>query len=232
MTICADSIKICALRVHAPPMTSAMSQMVRIITWLRTGNLSCNTPLSSTRARTSSTATAAMSPWRTTRARRCCSASTSPSTSTPLSPAVQSLLLGAPILDDDHGNRSGSSTKQQDCPTDTTPPPAAVGVVVVMGMRCAGADGAVLVLRLASGAVVRRPGRDVLETPTSLGFEGRGVLPPTSCGATAFVLWWHVVQGPAGGPDFETSTGGLAVFLTSTPPPDAVCGFGTVTPGS
>ncbi len=49
--------------------------------------------------------------------------------------------------------------------------------------------------------------------------------------------WGHgpyggIVAGASGGPTYDNTTGASAHFLTSTEPPAAVCGFGTVTPGS
>ena len=144
-------------------------------------------------------------------------------------PAVQSLLLGAPILDDGDGNPVGFEYELQDCPTDTTPPLTAVEAWS-WSWNCDAQVPTVPYWYFVWPAVQWYADQAVtLQTDLAQ--------PKVGAFSRRNQLWGHgpyggVVQGPAGGPDFETSTGGLAVFLTSTPPPDAVCGFGTVTPGS
>ena len=146
-----------------------------------------------------------------------------------LEPAVQSIMLGAPVLDDADGNPVGFEYALQDCPTDIPPPLVAVEAWS-WSWDCDAQVPEVpywyYVWPMVQWATDQA---NVLQTdilaPKLTGFTRRNP------------LWGHgpyggVVQGPAGGPTFESSTGGPAVFLTSTAPPDAVCGFSTVTPGS
>lgn len=146
-----------------------------------------------------------------------------------LEPAVQSLLLGAPILDDADGNPVGFEYALQDCPSDPSPPLTAVEAWS-WSWDCDAQVPSVPYWYFVWPMVQWSSDQaNILQTdllqPKLTGFTRRNP------------LWGHgpyggVVQGPAGGPTFLSSTGGLAVFLTSTAPPDPVCGFGTVTPGS
>ncbi len=144
-------------------------------------------------------------------------------------PAVQSLLLGAPILDDGAGNPVGFEYALQDCPTDPTPPLVAVEAWS-WSWDCDAQNPQVPFWYFVWPAAQFSPDQAVtlqtdLAQPKVAAFTRRNP------------LWGHgpyggVVQGPAGGPTFDSSTGGLAVFLTSTEPPDPICGFGSITPGS
>lgn len=146
-----------------------------------------------------------------------------------LEPAAFSLLLGAPVLDDGAGNPVGFEYALQDCPTDVAPPLVAVEAWS-WSWDCDAQVPATpywyYVFPMVQWATdqANTLTTDILQ-PKLTGFSRRNP------------LWGHgpyggVVQGAAGGPDFDSSTGGPAVFLTSTPPPAAVCGFQTVTPGS
>lgn len=146
-----------------------------------------------------------------------------------LEPAVQSIMLGAAILDDGTGDPVGFEYALQDCPTDVPPPLVAVEAWS-WSWDCDAQVPATpywyYVFPMVQWATDQANTLqvDILQ-PKLTGFTRRNP------------LWGHgpyggVVQGAAGGPDFESVSGGPAVFLTSTPPPDAICGFGTVTPGS
>jgi len=146
-----------------------------------------------------------------------------------LEPAVQSLLLGAPILSDSGGNPIGFEWALEDCPSDPTPPLTAVEAWS-WSWSCDQQVAATPYWYYLWPAVqwstdqAQSLQTDLLQ-PKLTGFTRRNT------------LWGHgpyggVVQGAAGGSTYKTSTGGGAVFLTSTAPPAAICGFGTVTPGS
>ena len=131
---------------------------------------------------------------------------------------VQSMLLGGPVLDG--GTPIGFEADpglpdRYDAASDRDG-----GMVVVMEMRRAEADGAVLVLRCPRCFL--RPSRPSRCRPT-FAAEDRGVL-------RANPLWGHgpyggVVQGPAGGRLRDVDRR-LAVFLTSTAPPTPCAGSG------
>lgn len=146
-----------------------------------------------------------------------------------LEPAVQSIMLGAPALDDGAGDPVGFEYAIQSCPTDPTPPLVAVEAWS-FSQDCDAQNPQVpywyylfpMVQWATDQANVLAT--DILQ-PKLVGFTRRNK------------LWGHgpyggVIQGPAGGPTFITSTGGAAVFLTSTAPPATLCGFGTVAPSS
>ncbi len=146
-----------------------------------------------------------------------------------LEPAVQAIMLGAPILLDGLSEPVGFEYALQNCPSDTPPPLVAVEAWS-WSWDCDAQVPQVpywyYVWPMVQWATDQA---NVLQTdllqPKLTGFTRRNP------------LWGHgpyggVVQGPVGGPSFKSSTGALAVFLTSTPPPAAVCGFATVTPGS
>ena len=146
-----------------------------------------------------------------------------------LEPAVQSIMLGAPILDDGSGDPVGFEYAIQSCPTDPTPPLVAVEAWS-FSWDCDAQVPTVpywyYVYPMVQWATDQANvlATDVL-APKLVGFTRRNP------------IWGHgpyggIVQGPAGSPHFASSTGGPAVFLTSTPPPAPICGFGTVTPGS
>ncbi len=146
-----------------------------------------------------------------------------------LEPAVQSIMLGAPVLDDVDGDPVGFEYALQDCPTDPEPP-----LVAVEGwtwaVECDAQVAATPYWYFVWPAVQ-------WSTDQAIALEVDLLQPKLTGFTKRNPLWGHgpyggVVLGAAGGDDFESSTGGLAVFLTSTPPPEDTCGFGTVTPGS
>ena len=144
-------------------------------------------------------------------------------------PTFQSLLLGAPVLEDGAGAPVGFEYALQDCPTDPTPPLLAVEAWA-WSWDCDAQVPATPYWYYVFPAVQWATDQpNILQTdlfqPKLTGFTRRNP------------LWGHgpyggVVQGAAGGPDFDSTTGGPAVFLTSTAPPAADCDFGTVVPGS
>jgi len=146
-----------------------------------------------------------------------------------LEPAVQSIMLGAPILLDGSDEPVGFEYAIQSCPSDASPPLTAVEAWS-WSWDCDAQVPQVPYWYFLWPAVQWSSDQaNVLQTdllqPKLTGFTRRNP------------IWGHgpyggVVQGPAGGPHFESSTGAAAVFLTSTAPPEAICGFGTVTPGS
>lgn len=146
-----------------------------------------------------------------------------------LEPAVQSIMLGAAVLDDGDGDPVGFEYALQDCPTDVPPPLVAVEAWS-WSWDCDAQVPATpywyYVFPMVQWATDQANTLqvDILQ-PKLTGFTRRNP------------LWGHgpyggVVQGASGGPDFESVSGGPAVFLTSTPPPDTVCGYQTITPGS
>lgn len=146
-----------------------------------------------------------------------------------IEPAVESIMLGAPILDDGAGAPVGWEYQIQTCPADPNPPLVAVEAwAQAWDCDAQNADTPYVYFLFTasqwSADQAYTIQADFLQ-PKLTGFTRRNS------------LWGHgpyggVVQGAAGGPDFLSSTGGPAVFLTSTPPPAIVCGFSTVTPGS
>jgi hypothetical protein len=146
-----------------------------------------------------------------------------------LEPAVESIMLGAPILLDGTSQAVGFEYALQDCPSDPTPP------LVAVEAWSWSWDCDAQVPQVPYWYFVWPMVQWATDQPAILQTD---LLQPKLTGFTRRnPLWGHgpyggVVQGPAGGPSFKSSTGGLAVFLTSTPPPAAVCGFGTVSPGS
>lgn len=141
-------------------------------------------------------------------------------------PAVQSLILGASIIDDDGGEPVGFEYNIQTCPTDPTPPLVAVEAWSY-AWNCDAQDGVTPYFYwLWPMTQWSADQADSLQSdfvqPKLTGFSRRNA------------LWGH---GPYGGIDSGTGAsylnhGAPAVLLTDTAPPDAVCGFGTVTPGS
>lgn len=145
-----------------------------------------------------------------------------------LEPAVQSILLGAPIIDDDAGDPVGWEYAIETCPTDPTPPLVAVEAWS-WAWNCDSQDpNTPYVYYVWPAAQFSADQAYTLEND---------FLQPKLSGFTRKNLsWGHgpyggVIKGPTGS-TFLSSTGGPAVFLTSTAPPDILCGFGTVTPGS
>jgi hypothetical protein len=146
-----------------------------------------------------------------------------------LEPAVQSLMLAAPILSDGSGNAVGFEYAMQDCPTDPQPPNTAIEAWS-WSWQCDSQVAATPYWYYLWPSVQWSTDQaQILQTdllqPKLTGFTRRNP------------VWGHgpfggIVKGAAGGPTYQSATGGGAVFLTSTPPPAAVCGFGTVSPSS
>lgn len=146
-----------------------------------------------------------------------------------LEPAVQSLMLGAAIIVDADDAPAGFEYNIQTCPADPPPPLVAVEAWS-WAEECDAQDpDTPYWYWLFPMAQWQTDQANTLEMdflqPKLTGFTRRNA------------LWGHgpyggVVVGPAGGDPFLSTTGAPAVFQTSDAPPDAVCGFGTVTPGS
>lgn len=146
-----------------------------------------------------------------------------------LEPAVQSILLGATVLDDAGGFPVGFEDNLQVCPADPTPPLVAIEAWSY-AIDCDAQDAVTPYwYHLFPMTQWQENGEWSLETdfmkPVFGGFTRRNN------------QWGHgpfggIVQGAAGGPIYVQSSGAPAHFLTSTAPPAAICGFGTIAPSS
>lgn len=142
--------------------------------------------------------------------------------------ALQSLMLGATLILGEDTNPYGYELPIQTCPADGTPPYVALEAWT-KAENCDFQDPDTpywyylfpITQWVADQQVVLQD--DFAQSGLS-GFTRKNP------------LWGHgpyggVVVGPEGGSDY-LNLGGPAVIQTSTPPPDADCQLGTVTPGS
>lgn len=146
-----------------------------------------------------------------------------------IDPAVNALLLNASIVDDINGDAVGFEFNIQDCPSDPTPGYVAVEAWAE-AFDCDEQDAATpYYYYLFPISTWNTAGEWTLQTdylqPAFGGFTRRNT------------VWGHgpyggVTVGAAGGDKFLTTTGAPAVFLTSDPPPEAVCGFQSISPSS
>jgi hypothetical protein len=144
-----------------------------------------------------------------------------------IEPAVQSLMLGATIEDDDAGAPIGFEYNIQTCPSDPTPPLVAVEAWS-FAWDCDAQNGTtpyfywLWPMTQWSADQADSLQADFVQ-PKLTGFSRRNP------------LWGH---GPYGGiakgagATTYLNGGAPGVILTKTAPPSAVCGFITVTPGS
>lgn len=146
-----------------------------------------------------------------------------------IEPAVESLVLGDVLIDDDNGDPIGFEDNIQVCPAD--PPPSLVAIEAwSFAWDCDAQDPVTpYYYHLWPMAQMNKGQTESLQTdllqPQLVGFTRRNA------------VWGHgpyggIVKGAAGGSTYLNASGNPAHFLTSTVPPDAICGFGTVTPGS
>lgn len=146
-----------------------------------------------------------------------------------IDPAVESLILGAALIDDDSGNPIGFEDNIQVCPSDASPPFVAVEAWS-FAWDCDSEDELTpYYYHLWPMTQWTRGQTETLQAdflqPQVVGFTLRNS------------LWGHgpyggIVKGAAGGSTYLNTSGNPAHFLTSSAPPAAVCGFETVTPGS
>lgn len=146
-----------------------------------------------------------------------------------LEAAVQSLLTGAPVIDDTGGDVIGFEANVQNCPDAPNTP-----LVAVEAWSWAVSCGDV-----QDGDT---PWWYYVWPASQWSFDQENLLQtdflqPHLAGFTRQnPLWGHgpyggIVKGAAGGSTF-LSNGSMATFLTSTDPPADECGFQTVVPGS
>lgn len=146
-----------------------------------------------------------------------------------LEPPATSLLTGSPVVTDLDGNVIGIQANIQNCPGAPQTPFVAVEAWS-WAVSCGDVQDAVTPwwYYIWPGTQWQFDQENVLQTD---------YLQPHLAGFTRQnPIWGHgpyggVVKGAAGGDPF-LSDGSFAAFLTSTDPPDDVCGFQTITPGS
>jgi hypothetical protein len=146
-----------------------------------------------------------------------------------IEPAVEALILGDVLIDDDDGNPIGFEDNIQVCPAD--PPPSLVALEAwSFAWDCDAQDPVTpYYYHLWPMAQLNKGQTESLQTdllqPQLVGFTRRN---PS---------WGHgpyggIVRGAAGGGTYLNTSGNPAHFLTSTIPPDAICGFGSISPSS
>lgn len=146
-----------------------------------------------------------------------------------IEPALEALFLNDALIDDDLGNPIGFEDNIQVCPDD--PSPALVAIEAWSFAWDCDAPNAQTpyYYHLWPMAQMNKGQTESLQVdllqPQLVGFTRRNP------------LWGHgpyggIVKGASGGSTYLNTSGNPAHFLTSTPPPDIICGFGTVAPSS
>ena len=146
-----------------------------------------------------------------------------------LDPALLSILLGSAVINDGGGFPAGYEDNIQVCPADPTPPNVAIEAWSYAIDCDAQSATTPYYYHLFPLTQWQESGEWSLEVdflkPVFAGFTRRN-------NQWAHGPYGGVVVGASGGPLYDNTTGASAHFLTSTPPPAAICGFGTVVPGS